>query len=253
MRVRPLLIAASIATLSVSAAYAITFAPGTRDDPFAPGKQCDAPMLASYGDYVYDWPSKYDLIFAPRDYPQWVWRCEASGYVSFPHEFGVFSNDAEKARIAAYLTQANFSSKLTALKDDLSEELYQHLEKIYALRDPDEAMHAYLMRYFAWQHKNKPAADAYRQKAIDIYKKLLAANTLKDADLLEAIYILGFYSWKLGHKDEAKTYFEQLKNTVTIDPKTRQQKRGAPFLENLANDVMAGKADDKVRFANEPK
>ena len=128
----------------------------------------------------------------------------------------------------------------------------QHLAKIYALRDPDEVMQGYLMRYFAWQHKNKPAADEYRKKAIDIYKKLLAANTLKDADLLEALYILGFYSWKLGHKDEAKTYFEQIKTTVTIDPKTREQKRGAPFLENLANEVMAGKADDKVRFANEP-
>ncbi len=233
-------------------ADAITFAPGTRDDPFAPGKTCDAPMLASYGDYVYDWSSKYDLIFSPRDYPMWIWRCETSGYVSFPHEFGAFSNDSEKARIAAYLSQTQFGSKLTTLKGGMSEELYQHLLKIYALRDPDEAMNGYLMRYMAWQSKNKPVADDYRRNAVDIYKKLTAANALKDADLLEGLYILGFYSWKLGHKDEAKAYFEQLKNVVTIDPKTREQKRGAPFLENLANEVMAGKADDKVRFANEP-
>jgi tetratricopeptide (TPR) repeat protein len=244
--------AVAILLLGATLAHAITFAPGTRDDPFAPGKKCDAPMLASYGDYVYDWPSKYDLIFAPRDYPQWIWRCESSGYVSFPHEFGSFNNDAEKARIAAYLTQANFGPKLTALKSGMSDALYQHLEKIYALRDPDEVTRAYLMRYLAWQHRNKPAADAYRRKAVEIYKKLLAAKTLKEVDLLEALYILGFYSYKLGQKAEATKYFDQLKTTVTTDPKTREQKRGAPFLENLAKDVLAGKADDKVRFANEP-
>jgi hypothetical protein len=244
--------ALALVLLGVTAAQAITFVPGTRDDPFAPGKTCDAPMLATYGDYVYDWPSKYDLIFAPRDYPQWIWRCETSGYVSFPHEFGAFNNDAEKVRIAAYLAQANYGPKLKDEKSGVSEALLLHLSKIYALRDPDPVLQGYLMRYMAWQHRNKPIADEYRKRAVEIYKSLLAANALKDVDLLEGLYILGFYSYKLGHKAEAKTYFDQLKTTVTTDPKTRQQKRGAPFLENLANEVLAGKADDKVRFANEP-
>src|SRR6185503_5217525 len=117
----------------------------------------------------------------------WIWRCETSGYISFPHEFGTFNNDAEKARIAAYLGEAKFGPKLTAMKggNGMSEELYQHLEKIYALRDPDEKMNAYLMRYFAWQHKNKPVADQYRKKAVEMYKKLVAASALKDVDLLE--------------------------------------------------------------------
>ncbi len=247
---RATLIALTFASICATTAYAITFAPGTRDDPFAPGKTCDAPMLASYGDYVYDWPSKYDLIFAPRDYPQWIWRCETSGYVSFPHEFGAFVDDAEKGRIAAYLAQVNFGPKLKDEASGVSEALLQHLAKIYALRDEDDAFRAYFMRYMAWQHGAKPIADAYRTKAVDLYKNLLAANALKDVDLLEGLYILGFYSYKLGHVDDAKAYFDQLKNAVTIDPKTRASKRGAPYLENLAKDVLAGKADDKVRFAN---
>src|SRR5262249_50984621 len=85
--VGPLLIVAALAT----AAHAITYSPGSKPDPFAPGKTCDTPQIASYGDYIYDWPSKYDLVFSPRDYPQWIWRCKASGYVSFPHEFASFS------------------------------------------------------------------------------------------------------------------------------------------------------------------
>ena len=43
MRAR--LTAIALALLSATGAHAITFAPGTRDDPFAPGKTCDAPML----------------------------------------------------------------------------------------------------------------------------------------------------------------------------------------------------------------
>lgn len=246
-----LVLAASLAPLiCAGTVHAITFAPGSKPDPFAQGKTCDAPQLASYGDYVRGWSSKYDLIFSPLDYPMWIWRCEASGYVSFPHEFGQFS-EAEKSRIAAYLAQANFGPKLQAEHGGISEALLQHLEKIYALRGHDDQFRAYLMRYFAWQYRAKPIADEYRKKAFDLYLKMLQTGTLKGDGLLEALYILGFYSHKFGRIDEAKKYFGQLKTVDTIDPETKKPHRGAPYLENLAKEVLEGKADDKVRFANQ--
>jgi hypothetical protein len=248
MRAASAILAAALAC--ASAAHAITFAPGSKPDPFAPGKTCDAPQLASYGDYVRGWSSKYDLIFSPQDYPMWIWRCDASGYVSFPHEFGQFSA-AEKSRIAAYLAQAKFGAKLQAERGGISEALLQHLEKLYALRDHDEQFRAYLMRYFAWQYRAKPIADEYRKTAFDLYLKMLQIGHLKGDDLLETLYILGFYSHKFGRVDEAKKYFDRLKTVETIDAKTKQPHRGAPYLENLAKEVLEGKADDKVRFRNE--
>jgi tetratricopeptide (TPR) repeat protein len=241
---------AALALLCAAPSLAITFAPGSKPDPFADGKTCDAPQLASYGDYVRGWSSKYDLIFSPQDYPMWIWRCDVSGYVSFPREFGQF-NEAEKARIAAYLKQANFGPKLKDERGGVSEALLQHLEKIYALRDQDDLFRAYLLRYFAWQYRAKPAADEYRKKAFDLYLKLLNANALKDGDLLEGLYVLGFYSYKLGRIDDAKKYFDRLKAVETIDPKTKEVRRGAPYLEDLGKEILAGKADDKVRFAND--
>jgi Uncharacterized protein conserved in bacteria (DUF2225) len=229
-------------------ASAITFSNGTKPDPFAPGKTCDAPQLASYGSYVYDWPSKYDLVFSPQDYPMWIWRCEASGYVSFPREFETIS-DAERPRIAAYLAKAQFGPKVKA--DGLSDVLLQHLERVYALRDLDDEFRAYFMRYLAWQYRVKPIADEYRKKAFDIHQTMLQSGTLKGTDLAETLYILGFYSYKFGRADEAKTYFAKIKNVETIDPETNKPRRGLPYLETLAKEVLGGKADDGVRFKND--
>jgi len=239
------------AALALAAsARAITFGNETKPDPFAPGKTCNTPQMHSWGSYVYGWSSKYDLIFSPRDYPMWVWRCEESGYISFPSEFGKFS-DAEKARIAKYLAEANFGPTLKAERGGLSEAVLLHLERLYELRDHDDLFRAYLLRYFAWQNRAKPVADEYRKKALVLYRKLLETSDLKGDDLLEALYILGCYSYKFGQVDEAKKYFERIKAVETTDPETKKPRRGAPYLEGLAKDVLEGKADDKVRFAND--
>lgn len=249
MRARLALIATTVAALSIGTAYAITFIPGTKPDPFAEGKTCDAPQVGSMGTYVYEWASKYDLIFSPVDYPMFLWRCETSGYISFPSEFNKFK-PGEKERIAAFLAEAKFGAKVKS-GNGLTDEILQHLEKLYALRDPDAMSEAFMLRNFAWQYRAKPVADDYRRKAVVLYKKLLDGGTLKDRDLVEALYILGFYSYKLGNQDAAKTYFDRMRATPIIDPETKKPQNGDPFLENLANEVLAGKADDKVRFANE--
>jgi hypothetical protein len=250
MNARSILIAMSVAALSVGSAFAITFIQGSKPDPFASGKTCDAPRVGSMGSYVYDWPSKYDLIFSPVDYPMFLWRCETSGYISFPREFDKLT-PGEKERIGAYLTEAKFGQKVKS-GNGISDEILHHLERIYDLRDPDVELKGFLLRYFAWQYKAKPIADEYRRKALAHYKALLEGGTLKDNDLLEALYILGFYSHKLGDTDAAKQYFDRIKTVETIDPESKKPVRGAPYLEKLAGEVIAGKAGDKVRFANEP-
>jgi tetratricopeptide (TPR) repeat protein len=250
MRARPMRSIAIIvlAAACAAAAHAITFAPATKPDPFAAGKTCDTPQLASYGSYVYSWPSKYDLIFSPTDYPMWIWRCPASGYVAFPGDFEKVT-DSERPKIASYLDGAKFGPKV---KDSgISDELLEHLEKVYALRDKDEKFRAYFMRYLAWQYREKPIADDYRRKAFDIHLKMLKSGALKGEELADTLYILGFYAYKFGRIDEAKAYFDQLKEVETIDPETKKPRRGIPYLNQLAQDVLAGKADDKVRFSKD--
>lgn len=243
-------------TIAVTSAFALATSASaitwdfdaTKPDPFAPGNTCKTPALASWGSYVYDWSSKYDLIFSPQDYPMWVWRCPASGYVSFPPDFEKIG-DAERPRIATYLAQTKFRPATDVM--NLPDELLQHLEQVYAVRDKDDAFRAFFMRYLAWQSRAKPAADDYRRKAFDLHLKMLQSNTLKGNDLLETLYILGFYAYKFGRVDEAKRYFARMKDVETIDPETKKPRRGSAYLEELANEVLQGKADDKVRFRND--
>lgn len=231
-----------------ASAFAITFINSAKPDPFTPGAKCDTPELGSTGGYVYDWPSKYDLVFSPQDYPMWIWRCEGSGFVSFPYDFEKIS-EAEHQRVGAYLAQAKFGPKVKSAP--ISEELLQHLEKVYALRDKDDAFRAFFMRYMAWQYRGKPEADQYRQKAFDIHLRMFQSRVLKGSDLAETFYILGFYSYKFGRPVEARNYFAQIKDVETTDPETKKPRRGVPYLENLAKEVLEGKADDAVRFKNE--
>lgn len=240
-------IAASVAIATPAFAILFDFE-ATKPDPFAPGQTCRTPELVSWGSYVYSWSSKYDLVFSPADYPMWVWRCPASGFVSFPADFEAVG-DAERPRIAAYLTQTKFRPANDVMS--LPEDLLQHLEQVYAVRDKDDRFRAYFMRYLAWQHRAKPVADDYRRKAFDIHKKLLDGGALKGDDLVETLYVLGFYAYKFGRVDEAKKYFDQMKEVETIDPDTKKPRRGIPYLEGLAKEVLEGKADDKVRFRND--
>jgi hypothetical protein len=241
-------IAIVVVSACALAANAITFAPATRPDPFASGKTCDTPELASYGSYVYGWPSKYDLVFSPQDYPMWIWRCAASGFVSFPEDFEKIT-DVERPKIAAYLAEAKFGPKFK--EGGITDELLVHLEKVYARRDKDERFRAYFMRYLAWQYRAKPIADDYRRKAFDIHKKMLDGGALKGDELIETLYVLGFYAYKFGRIEEAKAYFSRMKEVETIDPETKKPRRGIPYLDELAKEVLEGKADDSVRFKNE--
>jgi hypothetical protein len=115
----------------------------------------------------------------------------------------------------------------------------------------DEPFRAFFMRYLAWQYRAKPIADDYRKKAFDIHLKMLQGGALKGDALAETLYVLGFYAYKFGRKDDALKYFAQLKDVETIDPDTKRPRRGEPYLENLAKEVLEGAADDAVRFKNE--
>jgi hypothetical protein len=237
---------AALAALALAAnAAATTFGNETRPDPFAKDKSCDTPELHSWGTYVYDWPSKYDLVFEPQISPFWIWRCEASGYVSFADDFDQLTA-AERTRIATFLQTAVYRPKSARDDYDISEPLLRHLASLYDLRDKDPKFRAYFLRYLAWQHGQQPAADAYRKKAYELHAKMQQpGGWVKTKDELETLYILGFYAFKLGRIGASQVYFRDLDNAWTLESST------ATYLRTLARDVRAGKADDRVRFKNE--
>ncbi|MCC6920921.1 MAG: hypothetical protein IT548_17120 [Alphaproteobacteria bacterium] len=227
-------------------ANAITFDfDATHPDPFADGSKCQTPELASSGGYVYQWPSKYDLVFSPWDYPQFIWRCDKSGFLSFPSDFEL--KPTEKEAVAAFL-KTKGSDPLKGLE---LIGLARRMEEIYAVRETDDEFKAFMLRYMAWQLRADPEADAYRRKALGLHKKMLDGGTLSGFALQETLFILGHYSYRFGDKAAAQAYFDRIKTVEVKDEDTGQTVKGSEYLEGLAAEVLAGQADDTVRFKSD--
>lgn len=239
---RRIIVTAFAAFAFAPVGIATTYFIDTQPDPFVPGQACEKPTLGSWGSYIYDAPSKYDLVFAPETEALWLARCETSGFVSLGGDMAQLTA-AERKRIESYLKTVDGPGIIKAAAGNFTDDLLVHLERLYALRDMNAAFRVYFERYLAWQYGSRPSANVHRRKALDLYYKMPAGRWLKSKDDLERLYILGFYARKLGNLAESTGYFRELEGAWTFEFST------AKYLRTLAREVEAGKADDNVRFA----
>jgi hypothetical protein len=230
--------------LGAVVAGAVTFTPGTRPDPFVVGAECDAPQVASSGGYVFDGPSKFDVVYEPQI--SHIWSCPRSGYISFATHFDYLS-DVDKSNIAPFLDVNRWQPEFDE-PGGLQLQLDQ-MEAIYALRDMPIHDRAHLMRARAWLWRDDPKADAYRTKALALHKKILADEKPQGHRLIINLYIIGFYTWKTIGPTEAAPYFTKAQTTEWIDDDGARIK-GSSYFDELIAGVEAGHADDAARFSD---
>lgn len=240
---------AILLTLSLfsTSAFAITFGEGERPDPILEGSKCDHPELMSYGGYVYSWPSKFDFVFEP--FVSWFVRCPDSGFVSLAKDFETLSeSDIEKVR--DYLAEHPWKNNKG--EEPYLQEMLDHMEGIYNVRDLSREDRAYFFRARAWHYQDNPNADLYRQKALEIHKEILEDEELEGFELIANLYIAGFYTWKLGEPAEGEKYFQRALAVEWVDDEG-QNVTGSDYISELISEIKDGKADDDVRFElNEP-
>jgi hypothetical protein len=217
-------------------AAAITFAEGEEPDPFAEGETCPVRRLASYGSYIYSYPSKYDLVFEP--FVSLIWSCPKSGYISYAGDFSDLSDD-ERTRIAAFLAEHPWRPEFET-PEGYQAKLDQ-MEAIYALRQRTRQEQAYLMRARAWLYGNDPKADEYRVKALVLHKEILEKELPQGTDRIESLYIVGYYTWKLGDRETAEPYFEEARNVLWTDNDGTEH-TGSPYINGLIDEIKADRA-----------
>lgn len=148
--------------LSGTEARATSFATITVPDPIKADAVCSVEAMLSFGSYIYDYPSKYDQIFAPLTDPNLLWFCPSSGFVSLADDFEGITPE-EKRAIAAFL-DANYDSSVPLpVQGKLA-----LLEKIYSFRKKDPDFRAKLLRVLAYQYESADLATAmrYRREAL---------------------------------------------------------------------------------------
>ena len=177
------------------------------DDPFSDAV-CTVSSPASYGSYVYHWPSKFDGVYWPHTTMRWVWHCPESGYTSFGDDFEGL-NDAEKQRIGAFLQSVPMSAFPTG---DAAKLVL--LEAIYKLRDKDDEFWGWFLRVKANLYES--LADASRYESIKYMEKTVESDK-SDFNKLQTTFVLGRYLMKYGDDNRAKALFDRARSMPWVD------------------------------------
>ena len=211
-------------------AGAISWADKTVPDPIDPGKTCAVREPMSWGGYIYQFPSKYDMVFWPFTDENGLWVCADSGYVSFMPGFKTLS-DAERSAIAAFLKGRDKPT-------DARARLVQ-LEAIEALRTRDPEARNELLRTLARRYQDLgdvARANEYRKTALaQIVARL--DSPLPDFKHLEYLYLAANYTRLFGDTAASDAWLAKLATAIAAvkDPEARD---AADYLKKLSADTV---------------
>lgn len=241
MRRSSKIIVVSLLAAWAGAAGAITWGDKTVPDPIDAGKTCAVRQPLSWGGYIYEFPTKYDMVFWPFTDGGGLWYCEGSGYISFLNDFKDVSAD-ERTAIAAWLKGRDKPA-------DIAGRLAQ-LEGIYALRKKDPAFRNELLRTLArWYQQlgDLPRANEYRRTALaQIVARLETDPTpLPETQRLEYLYLAANYTRLFGDVAASDAWLAKLRAAAdgVKDPKAKD---AAGYVRKLAEDTPKIKPGGKL-------
>lgn len=231
--------------LLATAAQATTWLPVKKTDPLT-GDPVEVSEIVSYGDYIYLWPSKYDVIYWPLTDPHWIWFCPKSGYASFANDFSQV-DEVQKKALVKWLKK-NYDPKK---KFESHAELLEWVEKIYKQREMDDDFWCRFYRLMAYTYRDEPEMSIkYVRIALPLLEKELDKGKGKrDFERISVVYLLGEYNRRLGKTDLAIEFFNKAKEMEYKD-EHGTVKKGHPYFIELIDDRMklidaAKSRDDK--------
>jgi hypothetical protein len=206
-RIASLAAACLLATLAGPAPVSATsWARSTIADPIVEDAECLISRPASYGSYVYGYPSKYDQVFWPVTEESGIWFCQKSGFTAFMSDFHNI-DDAQRTAIAAYLATAYRAGEAVPRKRKL-----ELLEGCYALRALSTEKKLQVLRALAYQYEelgDQAAADSRRRSALALM--LAALDTeLEPANRLEYLFVAAAYQREFGQTQASDASLERL-------------------------------------------
>jgi uncharacterized protein (DUF2225 family) len=132
-------------------------------------------VIASYGSYIYSWPSKYQLIYWPVTDENSVYCCKKCHLSMFMWDY----EKLDKDKIPAIKTLLQGVKLKTPANDyakiPMSERL-EIAEKVYGGLNKEEAFWCRFYRILGYHHaaeKNPTKADESRKKALQLAQKML--------------------------------------------------------------------------------
>lgn len=204
-------IAACLAGLFTSAAWATTWASTKADDPLNDGR-CDVFAVASCS-YAYSGPERCEGVFGALSDPHFQWVCGQGGFVclGWDSEQGIELTQAERAWIAAYLEtmpaldetpDGGWRSDQAATYYTV-EPRFEHFQTMAELRDLEPALKRRVLSAQAHYDERIVGASAGSVDApcqtIPITQPLIAADE-ESLETMLLMAVLGDYTHEVGDK-----------------------------------------------------
>ena len=156
-------------------AYAITWVPEDFNCPLDKHKNTFL-VVASYGSYVYSYPSKYQWLFFPRTDSPTFYLCKKCNLATFMWDFDKLPPEKLDA-IRKVLVGVKVSKEFTKYTEIPIVERLEIMEKVYSVLGKDDAWweEFYRMKgYHYGQIGDKVKAAEARKKSLDLIRKELA-------------------------------------------------------------------------------
>lgn len=159
-------------------------------------------QILSCGGYIYEWKSKYDLIYWPDTEPDFIYICKNCSYAQIHNHFFDIS-DNQKKKLKSYLAE------IWIPQEKISPVVrYDQAILVNTILDKDEDFWAWFNRILIYFYRtnNPDKAKEYAKKEIELLKN--NRGELPDGKK-NRLYLLGEYHRMIGDNSTAKDYFNK--------------------------------------------
>jgi transposase-like protein len=232
---------AAVLTLALAArAEAITWSPGHTECPVCK-KSVPVQRVASYGSYVYRYPSKYQLVFWPHTDSLSFYFCPDCHYSAFMGEFAKLPADKVQAvkDTVAKLKKPQPKKSYEQIPIDYRLGIAGAVAKVLGRDDLYWCHFERTLGYHLAKLGQKDAAKAARLRSLALAQKLLKANAAEPSKK-ELTFLIGALQHFTGQKPAALATLAKVQKTP-VEPKGKmkpeQQKSFGEYLDELARSL----------------
>ena len=242
-------LAVAVLTLALaSRAEAITWSPGTTECPLCK-KTVPVQRVASYGSYVYGYPSKYQLVFWPHTDSLSFYFCPDCHYSAFMGDFAKLPADKVKAvkEAVAKLKKPQPQKPYDQIPIDYRLGITAAVSKVLGRDDLYWCHFERVLGYHLTKLGQKEAAKAARLRSLALAQKLILAD-VQEPTKKELMYLIGALQHFTGQKELALATLKRVPRTP-VEPKGKmkdeQQKSFGEYLDALAKSLSEKIRDDE--------
>lgn len=221
------------AALIAHVAQAITRQVAEIEDPIRPGATCRVLEPMSFGSYVFQAPSRYDLVFWPLTDPEMIWFCPDSGFAALVGDVEDLT-EAEKAGIRATLAG---SYRRGSGEVPVFDRLFL-VQQSYSVRRKGASFNVLLLRALAFMYEEAGYASwakVLRAEALESIRRALDGS-LGERERLEYLFLCAAYEREFGRQKESDLCLRSLDDALAGSSDERL-KGFVDYLSGLRDDI----------------